>query len=398
MVKYTKKILKKMFYSSDKKIISVPKKHKLNKKLFTKRNKPDIIRPDNNKYSLVIEHILGGTMELLKGTALLLLVLAFFTVFSLKAPKGMKAMGALAGAATASFLVEAFHTFVGKDLLGVQLFGIVGGSAGSMGGVAAAALVPLALGVSPVYAIMMGVVCGGVGIIPGFIAGYLMSFIIPKMEEKIPDGLDLIVIICVAAPLTRGIADSITPSVTFALKTIGDILVVAQTSSPYVMAFILGGVITVVATAPISSMALTAMLGLTGLPMAIGALSVTSSSFLNYVFFDRMKFGDKRTTIAVAIEPLTQADLISANPIPIFVTNFIGGGFAGMMVNYFQLINNATGTATPIAGFAVLFGFNPAKTVLIAGALCAAIGIISGYLGSKAFKNYPIKTVADIRK
>ncbi|WP_047384570.1 MULTISPECIES: PTS sugar transporter subunit IIC [unclassified Cetobacterium] len=336
-------------------------------------------------------------MELLKGSVLLLLVLAFFTGFSLKAPKGMKAMGALAGAATASFLVEAFQLYVGGDLLGIKFLGDVGASAGSMGGVAAAILVPLALGVSPVYAVMLGVVCGGMGIIPGFITGYVMSFIIPKLEEKIPDGLDLIVIICLAAPLGRGIAQFTSPGVTFALKTIGDIIIAAQSASPYVMAFILGGVITVVATAPISSMALTAMLGLTGLPMAIGALSVMASSFMNYVFFDRMKFGDRSTTIAVAIEPLTQADIISANPIPVFTTNFIGGGIAGMIVNYFGLINNATGTATPIAGFAVMFGFNPAKEVLITAGLCAAAGILTGFAGSIVFKNFKIKTVSEIR-
>lgn len=337
-------------------------------------------------------------MELLKGTVLLLLVLAFFTGFSLKAPKGMKAMGALAGAATASFLVEAFHKYVGGDLLHIPFLKEIGDSAGEMGGVAAAILVPLALGVNPVYAVMMGAVCGKMGILPGFIAGYVMSFIIPKMEKKIPDGLDLIVIICVAAPLSRGIATIVTPGVTFALQTIGDIIVAAQSASPYIMAFILGGVITVVATAPISSMALTAMLGLTGLPMAIGALSVMASSFMNFVFFDRMKFGDKTTTIAVAIEPLTQADVISANPIPIFLTNFVGGGIAGMIVNYFKLINNAKGTATPIAGFAVMFGFNPAKSVLITAGLCAIAGLLTGYLGSIVFKNYKIRTVAEIRR
>ncbi|WP_227630505.1 PTS sugar transporter subunit IIC, partial [Klebsiella pneumoniae] len=88
---------------------------------------------------------------------------------------------------------------------------------------------------------------------------------------------------------------------------------------------ILGGLITVVATAPLSSMALTAMIGLTGAPMAIGALSVFGSSFMNFVFFSKMKFGSKKDNISVAIEPLTQADLISANPIPVYVTNFIGG-------------------------------------------------------------------------
>ena len=48
-------------------------------------------------------------MNILLGTALLLVVLALFTLFSYKAPQGMKAMGGLASAACASFLVEAFH-------------------------------------------------------------------------------------------------------------------------------------------------------------------------------------------------------------------------------------------------------------------------------------------------
>ena len=38
------------------------------------------------------------------------------------------------------------------------------------------------------------------------------------------------------------------------------------------------GIITVVGTAPLSSMALTALLGLTGIPMAIGAMAAFSSA------------------------------------------------------------------------------------------------------------------------
>jgi fructose-specific phosphotransferase system IIC component len=159
------------------------------------------------------------------------------------------------------------------------------------------------------------------------------------------------------------------------------------------MGIILGGVITVIATAPLSSMALTAMLGLTGVPMAIGALSVFGSSFMNYVLFDRLKFGNRKTTIAVAIEPLTQAHIISANPIPVYITNFIGGASAGVIVAMSGLINDATGTATPIAGLAVMYGFNDPLKVSIVALLCAIVGALSGFLGSILFKNYSIKTV-----
>ena len=163
------------------------------------------------------------------------------------------------------------------------------------------------------------------------------------------------------------------------------------------MGIILGGLITVVATAPLSSMALTAMIELTGAPMAIGALSVFGSSFMNFVFFSKMKFGSKKDNIAVAIEPLTQADLISANPIPVYVTNFIGGAMSGVIIASMGLVNNSPGTATPIAGLAVMFAYNPAIKVLIAAAGCALVSILGGFIGYAIFKNYKIVTADVVR-
>ncbi|MGE7545864.1 PTS sugar transporter subunit IIC [Sporosarcina newyorkensis] len=335
-------------------------------------------------------------MEIIKGTVLLLIVLACFTLFSYKAPRGMKAMGALASAAIATFLVEAFQRYVGGDLLHITFLGEVGDAAGSMGGVAAASLVALAMGVSPVYALMMGASSAGLGLLPGFIAGYLMSFVVKKIETKVPDGLDLIVTIILAAPLVRLLGVWADPIVDATLLNIGGIITQSTDANPIIMGIILGGVITVVATAPLSSMALTAMLGLTGVPMAIGALAVFGSSFMNYVFFHRMKFGDRKTTISVAIEPLSQVDIISANPIPVYVTNFLGGASAGIIIALSGLINNATGTATPIAGFAVMYGFNaPVKVTLIA-LLCAGVGALWGYIGSLMFKNFKIRRVHEL--
>lgn len=336
-------------------------------------------------------------MQILIGTILLLLVLGLFTLFSYKAPNGMKAMGALANAACASFLVEAFHAAFFGDVLNITFLQGVGAANGSLGGVAAGILVPLALGVSPAYAVLVGLTCSGFGILPGFIAGYLISYVIKFFEKKIPAGLDLIVIIVIAAPLTRLIATIMSPIVDATLLNIGQVLLSSTTASPILMGIILGGIITVVATAPLSSMALTAMLGLTGVPMAIGALAVFGSSFLNFVFFKKMKFGSKKDTIAVAIEPLTQADLISANPIPVYVTNFMGGALSGIIVALMGLTNMTPGTATPIAGFAVMFAYNPPVQVLIAATGCIIVSIFSGFVGYKIFKNYKIRTAAEIR-
>lgn len=336
-------------------------------------------------------------MNIIFGTILLLIVLGLFTLFSYKAPNGMKAMGALANAACASFLVEAFHDAFFGGVLNIGFLQSVGAANGSLGGVAAAILVPLALGVSPVYAVLVGLACSGFGILPGFIAGYLISYVIKFLEKKVPAGLDLIAIIIIAAPLSRLIASGMTPIVNSTLLKIGDVLLSSANSSPIIMGIILGGILTVVATAPLSSMALTAMLGLTGVPMAIGALAVFGSSFMNYVFFGKMKFGSKKDTIAVAIEPLTQADIISANPIPVYVTNFIGGALSGIIVSLMGLVNMTPGTATPIAGFAVMFAYNPAIKVLIAAAGCILVSVISGYIGYFIFKNKKILTAYEIR-
>ena len=99
----------------------------------------------------------------------------------------MKAMGALASAAVASFLVEAFQLYVGGDLIGIDFLKEVGKSAGSLGGVAGATLVALAMGVSPVYAILVGASVLNFGLLPGFIAGYLISFLVKQIEKRVPE-------------------------------------------------------------------------------------------------------------------------------------------------------------------------------------------------------------------
>ncbi|HII1124578.1 TPA: PTS sugar transporter subunit IIC [Streptococcus pyogenes] len=331
------------------------------------------------------------------GTSLLILVLAIFSLFNYKAPHGAKAMGALASAACASFLVEAFQdSFFGK-VLGFQFLSEVGGANGSLSGVAAAILVAIAIGVSPGYAVLIGLSVSGTGIIPGFVAGYVVSFLIKWMEKNIPGGLDLISIIIVGAPLTRFLAQLITPVINSTLLTIGDILTSSANSNPIIMGMILGGTIVVVATAPLSSMALTAMLGLTGIPMAIGALSVFGSSFMNGVLFYRLKLGERKDNIAFAIEPLTQADVTSANPIPIYVTNFVGGATCGVLIALMKLVNDTPGTATPIAGFAVMFAYNPVAKVLITALGCIIISLIVGYIGGSVFKNYRLVTKQELQ-
>ena len=158
--------------------------------------------------------------------------------------------------------------------------GELGDAAGGLGGVAAAGLVALAIGVSPVYALAIAVSCGGLDLIPGFVAGYVVGYIMKYAEKKVPDGVDLIVGILLIAPLARLLATGVTPLVNNSLMKIGDIIQNSMDVNPIVMGLILGGIITVVGTAPLSSMALTALLGMTGLPMAIAAMVSFGSSFI----------------------------------------------------------------------------------------------------------------------
>lgn len=332
----------------------------------------------------------------IKGVGFLLMTLAVFSIFSLKFPKGSKAMSGMANAAVATFLVEAVHKYITGDLLGFAFLAEVGSTSGSLGGVAAAAMVPICMGVNPVYAIVAGVACGGYGILPGFIAGYIVGLVAPYIEKYLPEGLDLILGALLLAPASRAIAMFVDPGVNSVLNVIGGTITAAADQSPVVMGFLLGGIMKMICTSPLSSMALTAMLGLTGLPMGIAAIACFGGSFTNGMIFHKMGYGNKSNIIAVMLEPLTQAHIITAHPIPIFASNFFGGGIAGLGAAMLGIINNAPGTASPIPGLIAPFGFNPPVKVIIALAIAAAGGLLAGWVGGTVFSRLEAKKAAKV--
>lgn len=324
-------------------------------------------------------------LNVITGIGLLLVTLVFFSLFSMKAPKGSKAMSGLANAAVATFLVEAIHKYISGDFLGLRFLSEVGTISGTMGGVAAAILVPISMGVNPVYAVVGGVALGGYGILPGFFAGYIIGLVAPILEKKLPEGLDIVIGAILIAPFARFLAMMINPVVDATLLNIGNMISVASVQSPLVMGFLLGGIMKMICTSPLSSMAITAMLGLQGLAMGIASIACVGGSFTNGIIFKKLKLGDASNVIAVMLEPLTQADIITKNPVPIYCSNFFGGGLAGIGAAYFGIINNAPGTASPIPGLLAPFAFNNPINVILA-LICSAIGGISaGYIGSKIF-------------
>lgn len=327
-------------------------------------------------------------MTILSGVGLLLLTLAAFSLFSMKAPKGSQAMSGMANAAIATFLVEAIHSYITGDLLNLEFFKTVGTTSGSLGGVAAAIAVPLSMGANPVLAISAGVAIGSYGILPGFVAGYVVGLISPLLEKKLPEGLNVIVGALVVAPLAHFVAFAVNPVVNATLVKIGGTITAAAEQSPLVMGFLLGGIMKMICTSPLSSMALTAMLGLKGLAMGIAAIACFGGSFTNGLIFHKLKLGDKSNVMAVMLEPLTQAPIITANPIPIYGSNFFGGGLAGIVAAALGIINNAPGTASPIPGLLAPFAFNPPLKVVAALVLGAIGGSIAGLVGAMIFKNH----------
>lgn len=325
-------------------------------------------------------------LTILSGVGLLVATLAVFSLFSLKMPKGSLAMEGMANAAVATFLVEAIHKYITGDLLGFEFLGQVGEASGSMGGVAAAILVPIAMGVNPIYAVVAGAAVGGYGILPGFIAGYLIGFIAPVIEKKLPAGVNVIAGAIVVAPLARIIVTVVDPGVTFILSRIGETISMATDQSPIVMGFLLGGIMKMICTSPLSAMALTAMLGLTGLPMGIAAVACFGGAFSDGSVFYRLKLGDKSSIIGVMLEPLTQAPIVTANSLPIYCSNFFGGGLAGISAAVFKIIDNAPGTSSPIPGLLAPFAFNPPLKVVMALAFAALGGLLAGNVGGLIFK------------
>lgn len=330
-------------------------------------------------------------MMFLKGVGALLLTIVCFSVFSIKFPKGDLAMGGLANAAVATFLVEAIFKYICGDFLGISFLGEVGAACGSMGGVASAALVGIAMGTDPVYALATAAALSGFGILPGFIASYVLFFVLKWLDKKLPTGLDIILCSLLAAAAGRGIAVLVDPAINAVICTVGDAISAATMQTPIFMGFLLGGIMKIICTSPLSAMALTAMLGLTGLPMGIAAVACFGGAFSDGVVFKRLNLGDKGNVLGVMLEPLTQADIITKNPIPIFGSNFLGGGLSGIVAVTLGIVNNAPGTSAPIPGLLAPFAFNKPSTVLLAMAIAACCGALSGYIGSSVFEKLGFK-------
>lgn len=280
---------------------------------------------------------------------------------------------------------------------------------------------------------------GMFNILSGLVAGYTMYWILKLIEKYAPAGLDLLLSLIIAAPLAAGLALVGGNLIAPLLGKIGQTIETATNMTPIPMAIVIGGFLTIVGTSPLSSMALAVAIQLQGSAMAVGSIAAMGSSFMNGMLFAKMKYGDNKTTIACAIEPLSQADLISLNPISVYVTNFIGGATTGLLtviyginiLNIEQLLfMQNSGTMVIISGFSqqglglatpfgpvAMFGQGQAQTALAltsnstqytTGQLQMHLGFLLiytaitnlgvGLLGGYIFRHSPRVTIFEIEQ
>ncbi|MFW3527532.1 PTS sugar transporter subunit IIC [Staphylococcus caprae] len=333
-------------------------------------------------------------MNIILGVGTLVLVLIIMTLFLNFAPYGKQGLQALSGAACATYLPQAFLSYAIGSVFHIKFFQEIGDLAGSLSGIAVGILTCLNLRVSPVFAVIVGLVLHDQKLLPAFIAAYIVAFGIKFIEKKVPEGLDLIVVILLAPAITFGLANLISPGVIAVLKQIGSAISSVGNDNPYALAVILGLVIPVTGMTPLSSMVLTSLLGLTGIPMAIGALTCTGASFANAILFSRLHIGKKTNAFAVFIEPLTQIDLIARYPLQLFGSNAIIGVVNACIVTFSGLVINVKGMATPIAGAIVLFGFNNAVTSVITIVAVGIVSVVLAFVLSSLIKKFDLMNIS----
>lgn len=329
-------------------------------------------------------------MNIVLGVGTLVVVLIIMTLFLKFAPYGKEGLQALSGAACATFLPQAFLSYAIGGIFHISFLQTIGDLMGGLGGIAVGILTCINLGVSPVFAVIVGLVLKDFSLLPAFIAAYITAFLIKLIEKKVPDGLDLITVILIAPALVFGLATLINPTITAILNQIANAVNSVGDSSPYSLAIILGLIIPVISMTPLSSMVLASILGLTGLPMAIGAITCTGASFVNFTLFNILKIGQKPNRFAVFIEPLTQIDLIVKYAPVLYGTNALIGMFNACIIAFSGLVINVTGMATPMAGAIVLFGFNDPITSILTIVAVAITSTILAFIIGKLIKKFDL--------
>ena len=128
-------------------------------------------------------------MKTLSGILMLVLVLCGMSLFSFKAPRGKKSLSAFVWCSLCHLSTRGVLRYAVGGVFHLDYVSQIGETMGSLGGLAAGALVPLAFGISPVFSIILGLSLIKVSLLPAFITAYLLSFVVEQMQNVFQKGL-----------------------------------------------------------------------------------------------------------------------------------------------------------------------------------------------------------------
>ena len=123
-------------------------------------------------------------MNIILGVGTLVLVLIVMTLFLNFAPYGKQGLQALSGAACATFLPQAFLSYAIGGVFHIHFFQVIGDLAGSLAGVAVGILTCVNLGISPVFAVIVGLVLHDFKLLPAFIARILFHLVLNLLRKS----------------------------------------------------------------------------------------------------------------------------------------------------------------------------------------------------------------------
>ena len=182
---------------------------------------------------------------------------------------GVDALGAMAQGLFCSLLIGTILDTLGKQL-GVELLSTIGGYASAMSGPAMAAAIGYALQCPPLVLfslIAVGNAANGLGGAGGPLAVLIIAIIAAECGKAVSKEtkVDLLVTPLVTILVGVALSAAIAPAIGAAASSVGRLIMWATELRPFVMGIVVSVVVGMVLTLPISSAAICAALGLTGL-------------------------------------------------------------------------------------------------------------------------------------
>lgn len=182
---------------------------------------------------------------------------------------GIDALGAMAQGLFASLLIGTILNTLGTQL-GIQPLVDVGGFASSMSGAAMAVAIGYALQAPPLVLfslVTVGTAANQMGGAGGPLAVLFIAIIASELGKAVSKEtrIDILVTPLVTILSGVGLASLVAPAIGKAASSVGAIIMWATDLQPFLMGIIVSVIVGIALTLPISSAAICAALGLTGL-------------------------------------------------------------------------------------------------------------------------------------